>query len=277
MIIDFQITSECNLDCKYCFDILKGTKESHLETVIKSLDILSNSGVTGIVITGGEPLLFKGLREICRKAKELGMYVYLSTNGKFLTDECEEVIKSLNCIGLPLDTIDGDTHAMLGRPINQLDITLDSIKRVKKLNKEAQIKIGTVVNSLNEKTIESVGKALNGVLSESDTWRLYEFNPIGNGGKNKQELSISYEDFMNIAKQQLNKYEFQVSPMSITDSEDAYIFVGPDMHLLSYGKTSFYDYGLVTELGEIKIKEIFEKEIPDIIEKSKTNRKWVNG
>ena len=276
MIIDFQVTSNCNMNCKYCFDILKEVQEKSIADALASLDILVQAGITGIVITGGEPLLYHGVKELCHRAKELGLYVYLSTNGSFFNETHFEMLGLLDCIGLPIDSTDNHLHRILGRPENQLNITFDCIASIRKVNSKAQIKIGTVVTALNYNDLESLGNMLQYVLSDRDVWRLYEFNPIGNGERNRDFLLLEHAKFTEAIKNLKNKYTFNISPMSISDSICGYIFVSPDMHLLAYDSATFKDYGALESLGVSETRKILLRDMFDISEKSRKNRGWIN-
>jgi len=75
-------TSGCNFRCGFCHnpelfsnnsDWDEGKVLSFLETRINKLD--------GVVITGGEPTLHKGLENFIKKIKSLGFLVKLDTNG----------------------------------------------------------------------------------------------------------------------------------------------------------------------------------------------------
>ena len=78
-------TGGCNFRCPYCHnrslvflnendgEILTGDILDYLETRKKILD--------GVCISGGEPLLQKGIKDFIRKVKDLGMLVKLDTNG----------------------------------------------------------------------------------------------------------------------------------------------------------------------------------------------------
>lgn len=78
-------TGGCNMRCPFCHnrslvflnendsEISTSDIEDYLETRSKILD--------GICITGGEPLLHKGLKDFIKKARNLGLQIKLDTNG----------------------------------------------------------------------------------------------------------------------------------------------------------------------------------------------------
>ncbi|MBN1376746.1 anaerobic ribonucleoside-triphosphate reductase activating protein [Candidatus Woesearchaeota archaeon] len=76
-------TIGCNFRCPYCYN------KSLVENTAKHIDEKKILGflekrkglLDGVVITGGEPLLHKDLKEFIKKLKEMGYDVKLDTNG----------------------------------------------------------------------------------------------------------------------------------------------------------------------------------------------------
>ena len=91
----------CNLRCPYCYNtglVLGGDnadESSSLNTIEELFAHMEKrQGIlSGIVISGGEPLINPYTPLIIRKAKELGYKVKLDTNGT-LPDELESFLKS---------------------------------------------------------------------------------------------------------------------------------------------------------------------------------------
>ncbi len=78
----------CNLRCPYCYNTelvlgSKNTEETKLSTVEELFAHLERRQgiITGLVISGGEPLLNPYTPIIIKKAKELGYKIKLDTNG----------------------------------------------------------------------------------------------------------------------------------------------------------------------------------------------------
>ena len=91
-------TAGCNFRCPFCHNASLVTKINNEEIYSQEeiFDYLNKrKGVLdGICITGGEPLLYDGIVEFIKKARELGLLVKLDTNGsfpeklKYLIDNC---------------------------------------------------------------------------------------------------------------------------------------------------------------------------------------------
>lgn len=82
LIASVVFTTRCNMNCAYCHnkDLLTSNdliaSNSIIEHLKKRRDVLQ-----GVVITGGEPTMHKGLPAFCRQIKALGYQIKLDTNG----------------------------------------------------------------------------------------------------------------------------------------------------------------------------------------------------
>lgn len=77
------VTSKCNIKCKYCYHDNNGSERSVDEIVQEAA---ANKHLAPFILTGGEPTTHKDLPEIIRELSELGE-VNLLTNGIKLCDE----------------------------------------------------------------------------------------------------------------------------------------------------------------------------------------------
>ena len=89
-LIDFLLTLRCQLKCPQCWarnfytqkEISKyGTKEPSFEEILRTIDLLAETGIEGIFFSGGEPTITPRFDEICAYVKAKGMKVFFSTNG----------------------------------------------------------------------------------------------------------------------------------------------------------------------------------------------------
>lgn len=107
------VTDRCNFRCAYCMppegmsllahnDILK------YEEFVRIIKVLSTQGINKIRITGGEPLVRRGIVEFVKSISELGTIVDLSmtSNGSLLPDLAYRLKEAgLNRINVSLDTV----------------------------------------------------------------------------------------------------------------------------------------------------------------------------
>ncbi len=83
------ITDLCNLNCIYCLPFLKKSYEDilRLEEIIELIKAMSSLGIKKVRITGGEPLIRKGISDFIQKLREINeVEFFLTTNGMFLSD-----------------------------------------------------------------------------------------------------------------------------------------------------------------------------------------------
>ena len=112
------VTDRCNLRCKYCMppqgvDLLPRSEiltYGELEILCK---ILIEHGIEKIRITGGEPLVRKGLCTLLKKLKGIGRLkeLCLTTNGVLLKEMVHELRSSgIDRINISLDSLDSRVY-----------------------------------------------------------------------------------------------------------------------------------------------------------------------
>lgn len=111
--IYIQPTLRCNLRCKMCFQWGPGGycrgKEAKLlkeeVTVDKWCEFIENIAIHKpiIGIWGGEPLIYKGIRELMSYINSKGLKAGIITNGYFLEHYVEDIVSNINLLGVSLD------------------------------------------------------------------------------------------------------------------------------------------------------------------------------
>ncbi len=86
----FELTPLCNLHCRMCYiHCSKAECDSHggLLTVdewLKFAEQLMNEGTLFLLLTGGEPFLYPGFKELYKSLREMGFILTLNTNGTLI-------------------------------------------------------------------------------------------------------------------------------------------------------------------------------------------------
>jgi MoaA/NifB/PqqE/SkfB family radical SAM enzyme len=81
IVAAIKVTQRCNLHCKHCTWSNKITKDLPLSEWKDIIGNLYEKGVTTIVIEGGEPTLYRGVKEIVGYIKSKNMFTIFITNG----------------------------------------------------------------------------------------------------------------------------------------------------------------------------------------------------
>lgn len=160
MIVDFNITRRCNLNCKYCYadaGDIGNEYELSLDEIKSILKELAEMNVQIIRISGGEPLVRKEYIKIVEYCEDLGLLVCTNTNGTLITQEIIDCFKK-NCIkriGISLDSYMPHIHNQLrGEPF-AFKKTTDGIKKLIEAGLSQKITIVITLSNLNA-TIDEI-------------------------------------------------------------------------------------------------------------------------
>lgn len=129
------VTDRCNLRCVYCMPEEGVEQVSHSEILtfdemIRVCRICAKLGITKVKLTGGEPLVRKGLGSLLRSIKELeGIeQVTLTTNGVLLAGQIDELADAgLDAVNISLDTLDRTQYREFTRR-DELEAALEGLK-----------------------------------------------------------------------------------------------------------------------------------------------------
>lgn len=113
-VVIWNLIRRCNLKCKHCYSISGDVDfEGELSTdeVFAVMDDLKAFRVPVLILSGGEPLLRPDIFDVSRRAKQMGFYVGLSTNGALIDERNIEAIAGVgyDYLGISIDGI-GATH-----------------------------------------------------------------------------------------------------------------------------------------------------------------------
>jgi heme d1 biosynthesis radical SAM protein NirJ len=113
-VVIWNLVRRCNLTCKHCYSASTNRDfpgELSGEEVAAVMDDLRAFGVPVLILSGGEPLMRKDIFPISRRAKGLGFYVGLSSNGTLIDAAMAEKIDEVgyDYVGISIDGI-GETH-----------------------------------------------------------------------------------------------------------------------------------------------------------------------
>lgn len=145
------VTDLCNFRCIYCMPECGVDKMPHekILSVEEIEDIVSDAaelGITKVRITGGEPLVRKGIEEIITRIGRIpGINdIGITTNGILLPEKAEALKDAgVKRINISLDTLDPEKYAMITRG-GDLEDALNGIRAAKEYGFDP-IKINVVL------------------------------------------------------------------------------------------------------------------------------------
>ncbi len=177
------ITDRCNLRCIYCMpekgiDSLTHDEIMSYENILKFVNVLANHGVCKVRITGGEPLVRKGVTEFIGHLSEIpGIHdISMTTNaillGKFAQTLYNAGLKRIN---ISIDTLREDRFNQITR-FGGLRSVLNGLKLAKEIGYDP-IKINTVlIKGVND---DEIIDFVNFAREFNLNLRFIEYMPIG--------------------------------------------------------------------------------------------------
>jgi cyclic pyranopterin phosphate synthase len=184
------ITDRCNYKCVYCRTGEEGALYGDLPFAdyLRMARILVGMGVTKIRLTGGEPLLRKGLIEFVRDLALLRtpangsgdpLDITLTTNGHLLADMAQPLKDAgLTRVTVSMDAVDPDRFARITRVSNGYDHVLAGIRAARRAGLWP-LKVNCVLmRGFNEDQIIPFGMFAR---EEGVTVRFIEFMPLEEG------------------------------------------------------------------------------------------------
>jgi heme d1 biosynthesis radical SAM protein NirJ len=131
-VVIWNLIRRCNLTCKHCYSISADKDfpgELSIEEVFRVMDDLKAFAVPALILSGGEPLLRPDIDEISRRAKAMGFYVGLSSNGTLIDERNIERIAATgyDYVGISIDGIE-DTHDRFRRKIGAYDASMAAVR-----------------------------------------------------------------------------------------------------------------------------------------------------
>jgi len=141
-VVIWNLIRRCNLRCKHCYSISGDVDfpgELGTGEVFAVMDDLKAFHVPVLILSGGEPLMRRDILEISRRAKDLGFYTGLSTNGSLITVHNIEALAAIgyDYVGISLDGI-GATHDAFRGKDGAFRASLDGVR----LCRDHGIKVG---------------------------------------------------------------------------------------------------------------------------------------
>jgi GTP 3',8-cyclase len=178
------ITDRCNYRCVYCRTGTNGAAFAELpfEDYLRMARILVGLGITKVRLTGGEPLLRRGIVDFVRELAKLRTAaggkpeIAMTTNGHLLAEIAQPLKDAgLDRVTVSMDAVDPDRFARITRVPNGFDSVLAGVRASRRVGL-APVKVNCVLlRGFNEDQIIPFGMFAR---EEGVVVRFIEFMPL---------------------------------------------------------------------------------------------------
>lgn len=193
-----KINNRCNMNCIFCADSVESRREPDmsLEAIKEGLKKNSKS-FDSLIITGGEPTIYKNLLYAIKYAKTCGFkWISIATNGLLLSNK--NIVERLYRAGVDSVQIsyfanDDRTFKALSRTNLQNDLIDRAIRNAVEIG--MTVRNNVVINNLNYKQLPEIVEKLKGFgVSHIN---LAFMNPVGTSVINGRSISaLRFSDVM---------------------------------------------------------------------------------
>ena len=160
----------CNLNCKMCYVRLSREEmeaQGRLRTAEEWISVakeMKEAGVLFLLLTGGEPLLYPGFKELFVELKKMGMVLTTNTNGTMIDEEWADFFaeNKPRRINITLYGSSEETYRELCRSEQGFAKVMNGIHLLKE--RDVDVKIAVSATKANEKDIldiVEIGRQLN--------------------------------------------------------------------------------------------------------------------
>jgi len=178
------ITDHCNYKCVYCRTGNEGAlyRDLPIADYLRMARVFAALGIKKVRLTGGEPLLRKGIVELVRDLAKLRsadgepLELAITTNGHLLAEMAQPLKDAgLDRVTVSMDAVDRDRFARITRVPNGYDNVLAGIRAARRAGLEP-VKVNCVLlRGFNEDQIIPFGKFAR---EEGVVLRFIEFMPL---------------------------------------------------------------------------------------------------
>ena len=196
------ITDRCNYKCVYCRTGNEGAIYGDLPFPIylRIVRLFASTGIKKVRITGGEPLLRKGVIDFVgevsqlRDVDEQGLDIAITTNGHLLADMAEPLKNAgLQRVTISMDAVDPNTFARITRVPAGFAYVLAGVRAARRAGLDP-VKINCVLmRGFNDDQIVPFGKFAR---DEGVVVRFIEFMPLEEGRVWSPEVVVPMNEIL---------------------------------------------------------------------------------
>ncbi len=197
------ITDRCNYKCVYCRTGENGAQypELRIDEYLRLIELFVSLGITKVRLTGGEPLLRRGLLDLIRDLARLRTYdgrrpdIALTTNGHLL-DSLAAPLKAagLARVTVSMDAVDEPVFERITRVPGSFQSVLAGVRAARAAGL-TPLKINCVLlRGFNDDQVEGFARFAR---DEDVIVRFIEFMPLEEGRLWSPEIVVTLKEIVN--------------------------------------------------------------------------------
>ena len=187
------VTDRCNLRCLYCMPECGITNKRHeelltFEEIARVVRVAASLGIKRVRLTGGEPLVRKGIVELVGSLSRINGIedISMTTNGILLNEYAVRLKEAgLKRVNISLDTLDAGRYRSITR-FGELEDVEDALRKAVKIGL-SPVKINALL--LDGMTKDEVYRFFALTLEDPIHVRFLEFMPVNSFYKNAAPIS----------------------------------------------------------------------------------------
>lgn len=211
----------CNMDCKMCYiktSVNEMNKMGRVLTVEEWIEIvkqLKDNGTLFLLLTGGEPLLYKDFKKLYKAIISMGIIVTINTNGTLINDEFVTLFHEYppRRINISLYGASAQTYEKVCGYSKGYELTINAIKKL--VDAKVPVKVNFTLNKNNKNDLFKVIKITED-LNIPISIPTYMFPPVRKPEDDKHfsEYRLSPKEVAQV-QYEIAKYGLHEEPLSI--------------------------------------------------------------
>lgn len=185
--IRISVTDRCNLRCVYCMpeegvESIPHDQVLRFHEILRICRVLAANGIHKIKLTGGEPLVRKGITELTAQMKAIEGIdsVTITTNGVLLEEMYDDLVDAgIDAITVSLDTLDPEAYRTITRRDEAQRVKRGLMTAIEKGRVPVKINCVPVLGMKKQQLLEIAGMARDHKVHV----RFIEMMPIGMGSQ----------------------------------------------------------------------------------------------
>jgi AdoMet-dependent heme synthase len=206
MIISWNTTQACNINCVHCYRDAGAKQANELSTAEgkKLLTEIARAGFKIMIFSGGEPLLRPDIYELIHHARNVGLRPVLGTNGTLINHGVAKELKEsgLAAAGISIDSLERATHDTFRGCSGAFEQTLSGVAACRDVNLPFQIH--TTATNWNEKEITDITDLA--VSLGAIAHHIFFLVPTGRG-KDIEDVSLKTAQYEALLERIINKQQ----------------------------------------------------------------------